>query len=411
MAKARGRIVLAIFTLAIVAYLPLWSRCTLSTTPLTRLNPPQPVVVVTKPCPLVTAPPVASIVETHTTSTAVALSVRKPLSPYHVHIVVFTQRRVTGLKRLLRSLSAALYGGDDVSLTIFLDYPKKAEHLKSRDAKGADTQATRKFVAEFKWPHGRLSVHRRLANAGLKRTIMEAWFPPGADDEVAAFFEDDIEVSPYWYLWSAAALNKYAYPHAGEVDEKLLGISLFRPIHDELSGRSCAVKNDYKAFALQQPCSWGSLFLPKPWRAFRDWYDEFTIEGDMDPTVVTSDGGEPSSNTWARQSSWKKYLIKTMYDRGWYMVYPNPPGNTVLATNHLMDGEHPLPKRKLFELPLLQSDKALDIFIGEAAAERVRHASSASPADFEGTLPEWSDMWVYDVMFRRVDNRAKLLGQ
>jgi hypothetical protein len=53
MAKARGRIVLAIFTLAIVAYLPLWSRCTLSTTPLTHLNPPQPVVVVTKPCPCV----------------------------------------------------------------------------------------------------------------------------------------------------------------------------------------------------------------------------------------------------------------------------------------------------------------------------------------------------------------------
>lgn len=286
-----------------------------------------------------------------------------------------------------------------------MDYPKKGASLTD--------DGTRAFVASFRWPHGRLNVHRRLANAGLKRTIMEAWFPPGDDSEAAAFFEDDIEVSPHWYMWSAAALRKYAMPGGMDaaVEESLLGVSLFRPIHDELSGKGCVVKNDNQAFALQQPCSWGAIYLPKPWRAFRNWYDEYTAVGDKDPQVVLEDGSEPSSNGWGKAQSWKKYLIKLMAARGWFMVYPNPPMRTVLATNHLMRGEHPTPPKPLFELPLLgAAPGSLEAFVGHDAAEPAEPAAVAVDwASFDRTLPALDKMWFYDLMFRRVaGGRPKL---
>ena len=56
-----------------------------------------------------------------------------------------------------------------------------------------------------------VSVHRRETNVGLKHNIMEAWYPlrPESSDEAVAFFEDDIEVSPYWYEWVRVAMVTY----------------------------------------------------------------------------------------------------------------------------------------------------------------------------------------------------------
>jgi hypothetical protein len=319
--------------------------------------------------------------------------------PHAANVVVFTYKRLPGLTRLLDSLAAAFYAGHNVSMTIFLDYPKKTF--------GPD-DGTREFVANYHWPHGPLRVHRRVANAGLKRTIMEAWFPSAATNEATAFFEDDIEVSPYWYLWAMAALATYASPTAA-VDPRMLGVSLFRPIHDELSGHGCKVTNGFQAFALQQPCSWGALYLPGPWRAFRDWYDQFAADADADPRVATNEGKRPSSNEWDRHSSWKKYLIKLMHERGWYMIYPNAPGDTVLATNHLMKGEHPTPPRKLFELPLMKPQSPeIVTWVGAKNAEDLASALTAQASAFTGTLPSRDKLEVYDVMFDRVPNLEAL---
>jgi hypothetical protein len=400
--RHRGRFVLFLLAVSLTMYVPVVWRC--------RAAPPEPSACpVTRsfgtvsistpssapPCESVTA---AAIVHQNRPSRS-ALTTPQQRSPvggaYHMRIVVFTYRRLAGLKRLLTSLSSAWYMGHDVSLTIFLDFPKKGSSVR-------DDDGTRKFVSSYKWPHGRLTVHRRLANAGLKKTIMESWYPSADSDEVTAFFEDDIEVSPLWYSWAMAALAKYANKNSPQ-PEGLLGISLFRPIHDELSGRSCKLGSDTPVFALQQPCSWGAVFLPGPWRAFRDWYDDFTSKGDQDALVALSDGSEPTSNTWDRHSSWKKYLIKVMVERGWYMVYPNPPDQTVLSTNHLMKGEHPLPNRKLFELPLLNpSSPSAMTFLGGAVSE------GNALAAFDRLLPPLAAMKAFDVMFRSVDGLSNL---
>ena len=66
--------------------------------------------------------------------------------------------------------------------------------------------------------------------------------------------------------------------------------------------------------------------------------------------------------------------------RGWFMVYPNLPDTMVLSTNHLLQGEHPLPPRRYFELPLYDG-----------------HSDASTALT---NLPPLKDMQAFDVMFR-----------
>lgn len=303
---------------------------------------------------------------------------------FSLTIVVFTYNRVGGLRTLLKSLVDADYlGRRDIRLHIFLDYPKKPE---------SRLDGTREYLDTFEWPHGPYDLHRRLANAGLKKTIMESWYPT-SDSEVAAFFEDDIEVSHEWFRWVNGGMEAY-FPSPSTVDAKLLGLSLYRPVKDELSGRDVRKPtNDGSPFILQQPCSWGSVFFPKPWRTFRQWYDAHRGEPAelVDPERPSI---HPSSNTWDSGSSWKKYLIKLMYVEGWYMVYPNFGSSYVLSTNHLLPGVHNTPPKDLFELPLVPS---LSLMTDDD--KRVLHL-----------FPPLHTLVAFDVMFKRVPALSALHG-
>lgn len=323
-------------------------------------------------------------------------------------VVVFTYLRPDGLRRILKSLAEARYPkAATVSLSILVDSPKKKQKgASAHDTSAANSQAraeTLDVVRNFHWPHGPLTIHRREVNVGLKKNILESWYPPAAgssadggtgEEEMCALFEDDIEVSPFWFDWVTAAVDRYYFEQSIEIKEKLLGISLYRPIHDELSRKGCVVDNNHQPFLLQQPCSWGALYFPSAWRRFRDWYDEFEATS-ADPVVVTARGGEPDSNTWPRSSSWKKYLIKFMHEQGLAMVYPNLPASAVFATNHLMKGEHPLPNRKLFELPLLDEKGARQIWNDYRSDEGVNGKRLIEP----DSLPSLEDLKKFDVMF------------
>ena len=331
----------------------------------------------------------------------------KPTFPFRLRIVVFTYNRIIGLRRILASLVSADYppeakAAGAISLHIFMDYPKKSLVAKAGGGPLSSVlDGTRDFLDDFEWPHGPMKIHRREVNMGLKRSIMEGWYPTkaslGDTPEFCAFFEDDIEVSRHWFTWTDAALRKYAGVGGGTPggsnkkvggngtystnrDSKLLGLSLFRPVQDELSGNMSIVDNGDNPFILQQPCSWGAVYFPWLWREFRQWFADLPPNYDPALTDSSDPGVRPSSNSWPTVSSWKKYLIQRMHTRGWFMVYPNLPDTMVLSTNHLLQGEHPLPPRRYFELPLYdgQSD-----------------ANAALT-----NLPPLKDMQAFDVMFR-----------
>lgn len=299
--------------------------------------------------------------------------VRRAVTEVRYRIVVFTYLRTKGLQRLLRSLTEAYYPSSaTITLNIFFDYPKP-QHNDTES--GVERRRTLQIINNLTWRHGPLSVHRRETNVGLKSNILEAWYPTVSSSEakgagssigheVCVFLEDDIELSVFWFDWALAAVEKYylsARLSSPAIHSKIVGVSLFRPIYDQMTYREHVVRNGNSPFLLQQPCSWGAIYFPKPWREFRDWYESFEKTG-RDPVVKTERGHEPMSNLWGVNASWKKYLIRLMYDRGWAMVYPNLPERLVFATNHVMKGEHVTGHAHRYQLPLLDDSTAKRLF-------------------------------------------------
>eukprot|EP00744_Colponema_vietnamica_P023803 GILI01034555.1.p1 GENE.GILI01034555.1~~GILI01034555.1.p1 ORF type:complete len:287 (-),score=38.09 GILI01034555.1:32-832(-) len=245
---------------------------------------------------------------------------------------------------------------------------------------------------------------------------MESWYPVGnggkLEDlkEYAAFFEDDIEVSPYWFIWSDKGIRTYSSAFVGvnEANSKLLGLSLYRCVKDEQSGKMVNFP-DNEPFLLQQPSSWGAVYFPTHWKNFRVWFQSLGPNSNIRVFDLNDPSIEPSSNTWPSATSWKKYLIFLMYHQGWYMVYPNLPDRTVLSTSHLMKGVHPTPQRDLFELPIFPTE-------GLVPPEELERVDSNDPLAKSPTLaqilmkhPPLEAMTAYDVMHRTRGRGPKVM--
>ncbi|KAL0390097.1 UNVERIFIED_CONTAM: hypothetical protein Scaly_0366800 [Sesamum calycinum] len=128
-------------------------------------------------------------------------------------VSIITQNRAHSLTRLLKSLSNAYYLGDEVPITFNMDSKVDA--------------ATLKLVNSFDWPHGPKILRRRIIQGGLIRAVSESWYP-SSDDDFGLLLEDDIEVSPYYYLWIKYALLAYHYDPQVSLPE-LSSISLYTP--------------------------------------------------------------------------------------------------------------------------------------------------------------------------------------
>ena len=124
---------------------------------------------------------------------------------FQVHIL--TMNRAKSLHRLLDSLEKADYASARVELHIHID-------------KSIDNGGCVKIAESFDFSHGNVTIKVAEQNNGLRNAWFQAWSPQ--DNERAIIFEDDIEVSPQWYLWLIKAWEEY-----GERDD-LAGISLQR---------------------------------------------------------------------------------------------------------------------------------------------------------------------------------------
>jgi hypothetical protein len=67
---------------------------------------------------------------------------------------------------------------------------------------------------------------------GLRETILGSWQPERMN-EFAIFLEDDIEVSPYFMVYSRACVEQYGrfqYDFLRPETEHVLGCSLYAPV-------------------------------------------------------------------------------------------------------------------------------------------------------------------------------------
>ncbi|GAB2285114.1 hypothetical protein Dimus_019568 [Dionaea muscipula] len=267
-----------------------------------------------------------------------------------ISINIITQNRAESLRRLLKSLSDAYYLGDEVGISFNMDSK-------------VDEETTRE-VGSFNWPHGTKTLRRRIIQGGLIRAVSESWYP-ASDDDYGLLLEDDIEVSPYYYMWIKYALLCYRYDPQVSLPE-LGSISLYTPRLVEVVKErpkwnpSEAFKkiHPHTPYLHQLPCSWGAVFFPKHWREFYVYMNmRFTENAKENPVQI------PKSRTNGWQASWKKFLIDMMYLRGYVSLYPNFPDQASFSTNHMEPGAHIAAKDNVlshnkhdFEVPLLTDD-------------------------------------------------------
>ncbi len=175
---------------------------------------------------------------------------------------------------------------------------------------------------------------------------MNAW-EARKDDEFAFFFEDDIEVSPRYFEYTMLVLHKYIFPDpTGSrsdtyIAQKMMGIALNTPRFNEIVypqyrwvPQQVIGQDDFQ-FAFQLANSWGCLYFPWVWREYKQYYIWRKQAGMPDLMMVVPDS---FINNWTR--SWKKYLIELSYFRGYYMIYPNLPGQHAFSIHRREKGEH-----------------------------------------------------------------------
>ncbi|KAH7691156.1 Nucleotide-diphospho-sugar transferases protein [Dioscorea alata] len=267
-----------------------------------------------------------------------------------ISVNIITQNRAVSLQRLLRSLQNAFYVGDQVPLSFNMDSKVDEETLK--------------VVSNFQWPHGPKTIRRRIIQGGLIRAVSESWYP-SSDDDYGLLLEDDIEVSPYYYLWIKYALLAYQYDPQVSLPE-LSSISLYTPrLVEVVKERPKWNATEFfkrihpnTPYLHQLPCSWGAVFFPKHWREFYAYMNmRFTEDAKQNPVQI------PKSRTNGWQASWKKFLIDMMYLRGYVSLYPNFPNQMSFSTNHMEPGAHISAKDNVlkhnkadFEVPLMKDD-------------------------------------------------------
>ncbi|KAH9318540.1 hypothetical protein KI387_020309, partial [Taxus chinensis] len=148
----------------------------------------------------------------------------------------------------------AYYVGADIVITFNMDSAVDAETLSTVD--------------RFVWPHGKKNIRRRIIRVGLIRAISECWYP-SSDDDFGLLLEDDIEVSPFYYMWLKYVLLAYHYDPQVSLPE-LNAIALYTPRVIEVvkerpkwnATEAFKAVHPNAPYLHRLPCSCGFLFFP-----------------------------------------------------------------------------------------------------------------------------------------------------
>eukprot|EP00898_Chlorokybus_atmophyticus_P002030 jgi/Chlat1/2828/Chrsp187S08767 len=220
-------------------------------------------------------------------------------------LLVITCNRPASLQRLLTSLSKADYLGDIVDLRILVDRCTKVKK---------DHDEVKKLAAEFEWPHGVKTIVFRQRNVGLKLSWLESFYPPD-EYSVPVIFEDDLEVSPYFYRFMRLATYRY---YLLEFDPHNVGLCL--NAFGFPSMRHPFYKN-------RMVCSWGAVMFPHTWRGFLDWSDEQLSNSTYEPHLPLNYKmtffAPVKPNTWTKEKwpVWTPLFFRFMYEKDLYTVF------------------------------------------------------------------------------------------
>ncbi|AWW32582.1 hypothetical protein DN752_21870 [Echinicola strongylocentroti] len=228
-------------------------------------------------------------------------------------IVVIGYNRPQSLLRLLKSIAAAKYPSEPITLIISIDYYDGPRH---DEVVG--------IAEEYDWKYGKKIVSVQKENLGLKAHILQCGDLTETYDSVV-ILEDDLIVSPQFYEFSSNAIQFY---HS---ESRIAGISLYAYEYEELGWFKFYPRDIGTAtYFMQWSSSWGQIWTRSQWREFRKWYTaKVDIEGINAPDQVKN---------W--KNSWKKFHILYLVDTNRFFVFPYKSYTTLMdgaGTHHQHD--------------------------------------------------------------------------
>lgn len=225
-----------------------------------------------------------------------------------IAIVVVAYNRADSVARLLRSLEHAHYGTDKPSLIISIDK--------------SDSDSVERFADQYVWPNGEKIVRKHDKNMGLRNHMLSLgeWFE---QFDALIILEDDIVVSPCFYVYTKQCVNKY------QNNPRIAGISLYGfEVNYQTSLPFQPYKDEHDIYFMNCAMSWGEVWMKESWSKFYSWYLEHT---DFTPSPSIPD----RILQWS-PSSWLKYHTRYCIENNLFFVHPY----YSLTTNYADKGVH-----------------------------------------------------------------------
>ena len=249
-------------------------------------------------------------------------------------IVVVGYNRTDSLLRLLESLNCAYYPNNDITLIISLDKSNKEKDVLS-------------VANSFSWNHGAKIIRTFDEKQGLRKHIL-ACGDLSFDYGAVIILEDDLIVSPSFYIYTTEALNHY------QDINSICGIALYSHSwngYAELPFNPYRDEND--VYFGQFSITWGQCWSNKQWSLFKEWYLENENRDFSDCKMLPS-----NVSNWGQQS-WGKYFINYIVEKNLFYVIPY----FSLTTNYSEEGEHNKVVDSSHQVSLLNGIKKDFVFV------------------------------------------------
>ena len=233
------------------------------------------------------------------------------------------------LESLLDGLEESNYIGWGIPLPLYI-------HMD-----GGSSDEVASIADAFNWTHGEKHLDQRSENVGTR----EMWFSSlgsaakaAGDNTLLITFEDDMAVSPDYFQWILAVIDKYGR-NINCRDANLMGFSLSPIRVEEMTkpfkrwNATREVGSQRTAFLSILPSSWGAAYWSDRWTEFADFatirmkpqYYDMSSESlpsknyeDLRLTPEELFIPNARSNIWPK--SWKRFMVDWMYARGLLMV-------------------------------------------------------------------------------------------
>lgn len=285
--------------------------------------------------------------------------------------------RPESMKRLLKSIGMAIYQRNDITLIISID-------------ECPDSDNVQKIADEFVWNYGEKIVKRYPERLGVKKHTLlvgDLSYKYGA----VIYLEDDIVVSPGYYIYTSEALEKYGN------DKEVFGVALYN--QRWLGSAQTEFVPEYNGedvYLFSGDVSWGQCWIADQWKSFHDWYDNH-MNG-----LPEYDSRVPKEvYLWDTNSSWSKYVSFFLAEKQMSYVVPYESYSTCFSDKGVhtgMNSDHcqvPLSQsvKEDFRFPLVENCvkydaffERVDPFVDEIAGIRI----SDICIDFNGEKYDFS---------------------